>query len=161
MICKVLLYYYILPLPKIMIALFTLLSICRSFFFAPLLLHYFPQYSRPVGRLSRISLPPSLHPSTSLSRSLDLDLDLDPAPNSSRHTMVICRSASIMMVVLHLIIPLFMQIIFSFFFYYFFPLLSPFLIEAKPISYPFHRPFVILFQLLVSFSRFISVLDLA
>lgn len=67
MICKVLLYYYILPLPKIMIALFTLLSICRSFFFAPLLLHYFPQYSRPVGRLSRISLPPSLHPSTSLS----------------------------------------------------------------------------------------------
>lgn len=133
--------------------------ICKVFFFAPedydssyacqhmsvfFLLLFFFFFNIPG--LLNISPPLKFSLSLSLLISIRYILEL-----FSRHTMIIRRSASMMMVVLHLIISLFMQIIFSIFHS------SPFLIETKPISYPFRRP-SILFQLLVSFSRFISFL---
>lgn len=138
-------FFFIIPsLPKIMIAFYA----CQHM--SVFLHHYYYYYYYP---------PHTPAPLKIFSNPLDLDLDLDPSSNSPRHTMIIRRSASMMMVVLHLIIPLFMQIIFFFFLFFFTPLSVPHRNETYFLSIP--SSFVIILQLPVSFSRFISVLDLA
>lgn len=120
--------------PKIMIAL-TLVSICRSFFIIILFFFYIP---------ALLNISPPLKFSLSLSISIRYILEL-----FSRHTMIIRRSASMMMVVLHLIISLFMQIIFSIFH-------SSLRSSSKRNLFPIHSVVLLFFSSYLSRFRVLS-----